>query len=77
MMSGNDEVVGLFRDPGQAQMAANALQGQGMAVVDVEALPRDAAGTHVRVRTGGHADVAQRVLLRYGAYSAGVSPAGA
>lgn len=62
------EIVGLFRDAGQAHLAVNALARKGLLVANPDDLLEDADGVHVRVRPGEREEDARVLLLRYGAY---------
>ncbi len=62
------EIVGLFRDAGQAHLAVTALARKGLLVASPDELQEDADGVHVRVRPGERLDEARELLLRYGAY---------
>jgi hypothetical protein len=64
------EVAGLFRDAGQARMAAQAARGRGMDAGNPDELPRDADGVHVLLKTSDEPEAARTLLLQYGAYSA-------
>jgi hypothetical protein len=64
------EVVGLFRDRGQARLAVAAARRKGLDVGSPDDLPEDASGVHVVLRTTGAPEDARVLLLTYGAYSA-------
>ena len=67
------QVVGLFRDRGQAHLALRAARRQGLDVPAPDDLAEDAAGVHVMVHTTGSIENARQLLLDYGAYSASAS----
>ncbi len=62
-------VVGIFRDRGQAKLAAAAALRQAFEVDEPEALAEDASGVHVTLHTTAKPEQARRLLLEYGAYS--------
>ena len=75
-MADFQQVVGVFRDRGQAELARAAARRKGWEVPEADALVEDAAGVHVRLRTSGPPEDARQLLLRYGAYSAVISQPG-
>lgn len=64
------QVVGLFRDRGQARLAVAEALRHGLDTPGSEALVEDAEGVHVILRTNGQPEAARRLLLEYGAYRA-------
>ena len=67
------EVRGLFRDMGQARMAAIAAGRRGMDAANSDQLVSDAEGVHVVIRTPDAPEAARALLLEYGAYSATIA----
>jgi hypothetical protein len=72
-MTSSQQVVGVFRDRRQAELAIAAARRKGLDVPECEDLFEDAAGLHVVLRTTTAAAEARRLLLDYGAYSATIS----
>lgn len=70
------QVVGIFRDRGQAGLAVAEALRQHLDVQAPHALVEDAAGVHVLLHTTGQVEDARRLLLEYGAYSASVGEPG-
>jgi len=70
------QVVGIFRDRGQARLAVAEALLQALDVHAPDALVEDADGVHVILNTTGQIDDARRLLLEYGAYSASVQEPG-
>jgi hypothetical protein len=70
------QVVGIFRDRGQATLAVAEALRQHLDVQAPHALVEDAAGVHVTLHTTGQVENARRLLLEYGAYSASVQEPG-
>ena len=67
------QVVGVFRDRGQARMAVAEALRQGLDVPARDALVEDPTGVHVTVCTTAKPEDARRLLLEYGAYTASMS----
>ena len=70
------QVVGIFRDRGQARLAVAEALRQHLDVQAPRALVEDAAGVHVTLHTTEQVEDARRLLLEYGAYSASVQEPG-
>ena len=73
------QVVGIFRDRGQARLAVAEALRQALDVHAPDAVEdavEDAHGVHVILHTTGQIDDARRLLLEYGAYSASVQEPG-
>ena len=70
------QVVGIFRDRGQARLAVAEALRLHLDVQAPHALVEDAAGVHVTLHTTGQVEDARRLLLEYGAYSASVQEPG-
>jgi len=67
------QVVGVFRDRGQARLAVTAARRKGLEAPAPDALVEDADGVHVILRTTGAPEDARQLLLDYGAYGASMS----
>jgi hypothetical protein len=67
------QVVGVFRDRGQARLAVAAARRKGLDAPAPDALVEDADGVRVVLRTAGAPEAARQLLLDYGAYSASMS----
>jgi hypothetical protein len=67
------DVVGVFRDRGQARLAVAAARRKGLDAPGPDALVEDAAGVHVVLRTTRAPEDARQLLLDYGAYRTSMS----
>ena len=76
-MDGARQIVGIFRDRGQAKLAVAAALRQALDVQAPDALVEDADGVHVILHITGQIEDARRLLVEYGAYSTSVREPGA
>ena len=76
-MTEGRQVVGLFRDRGQARLAVAAARRLGLGVQAADELLEDAEGVHVALLATAQPEHVRQLLLEYGAYRATVLEPGA